>query len=123
MIEPRRHRVDGRDRRHVRQGRPAQQDHRKAERARRRDLAVGGVAAAVLRHHHVDRVGGEQGAIVLFPEWPPRADVDRVRHGERRLDRIKVPVLGISGWHDDSRGTIRNYEVMSRLPGRPPFTW
>jgi putative CocE/NonD family hydrolase len=40
---------------------------------------------------------------------------------ERRLDRVKVPVLGIAGWHDDSRGTIRNYEVMSRLPGAPPY--
>jgi len=40
---------------------------------------------------------------------------------ERRLDRIKVPVLGIAGWHDDSRGTIRNYTVMSRLPGAPPY--
>jgi uncharacterized protein len=40
---------------------------------------------------------------------------------EQRLDRIKVPVLGISGWHDDSRGTIRYYTVMSRLPGAPPY--
>jgi predicted acyl esterase len=39
--------------------------------------------------------------------------------GERRLDRVKVPVLGIAGWHDDARGTIRNYTVMSRLPGAP----
>ena len=40
---------------------------------------------------------------------------------ERRLDRVKVPVLGIAGWHDDARGTIRNYEIMSRLPGAPPY--
>ena len=45
----------------------------------------------------------------------------RARSIERRLDRVKVPVLGISGWHDDARGTIRNYEVMSRLPGAPPY--
>jgi len=38
---------------------------------------------------------------------------------ERRLDRVKVPVLGIAGWHDDARGTIRNYTVMSRLRGSP----
>ena len=38
---------------------------------------------------------------------------------ERRLDRVKVPVLGIAGWHDDARGTIRNYTVMSRLPNAP----
>jgi predicted ATPase len=30
-----------------------------------------------------------------------------------------VPVLGIAGWHDDARGTIRNYTVMSRLPNAP----
>src|SRR5262245_60732790 len=45
----------------------------------------------------------------------------RARSIERRLDRVKVPVLGISGWHDDARGTIRNYTVMSRLPGAPPY--
>src|SRR5262249_54007820 len=39
----------------------------------------------------------------------------RARSIERRLDQVKVPVLGIAGWHDDARGTIRNYEVMSRL--------
>jgi uncharacterized protein len=40
---------------------------------------------------------------------------------ERRLDRVKVPVLGIAGWHDDARGTIRNYTVMSRMPGAPLY--
>jgi len=38
---------------------------------------------------------------------------------ERRLDRVKVPVLGIAGWHDDARGTIRNYTAMSRLRNAP----
>ena len=38
---------------------------------------------------------------------------------ERRLDRVKVPVLGIAGWHDDARGTIRNDTVMSRLASAP----
>ncbi len=38
---------------------------------------------------------------------------------ERRLDRVTVPVLGLAGWHDDARGTIRNYAVMSRLPDAP----
>lgn len=38
---------------------------------------------------------------------------------ERRLDRVNVPVLGIAGWHDDARGTIRNYTVMSRLANAP----
>ncbi len=38
---------------------------------------------------------------------------------ENHLDRVKVPVLGIAGWHDDARGTIRNYAIMSRLPRHP----
>ncbi len=40
---------------------------------------------------------------------------------ERRLDRVNVPVLGIAGWHDDARGTIRNYAVMASLPNHPPL--
>jgi len=38
---------------------------------------------------------------------------------ERRLDRVQVPVLGISGWHDDARGTIRNYVALNGLPRHP----
>jgi putative CocE/NonD family hydrolase len=40
---------------------------------------------------------------------------------ERRLNRVSVPVLGIAGWHDDARGTIRNYAVMAALPHHPPL--
>jgi Predicted acyl esterases len=40
---------------------------------------------------------------------------------ERRLDRVNVPVLGIAGWHDDARGTIRNYAAMASLPKHPPL--
>jgi uncharacterized protein len=40
---------------------------------------------------------------------------------ERRLNRVNVPVLGIAGWHDDARGTIRNYEAMSRLTKAPLY--
>jgi putative CocE/NonD family hydrolase len=45
----------------------------------------------------------------------------RARSIERRLNRVKVPVLGISGWHDDARGTIRNYTVMSGLKSAPSY--
>ncbi len=38
---------------------------------------------------------------------------------EDRLDRVKVPVLGIAGWYDDARGTIRNYVGLDTLPGHP----
>ena len=34
---------------------------------------------------------------------------------------MKVPVLGIAGWHDDARGTIRNYAAMASLPKHPPL--
>jgi len=88
MIEPGNRIIDVLDRRHGGQRRAAQHDDCGAERARGRDLAVGGVAAAVLRHHRVDRMRGEQRAILFPPEGPPRADVGRARHRERGLDRI-----------------------------------
>ena len=66
MIEPGDRLLDGLDRRHLRQRRPAQHDHRQAERARRRDLAVGRRAAAVLRDHDLDAMLLEQRAIVGF---------------------------------------------------------
>lgn len=38
---------------------------------------------------------------------------------ERRLDQVQVPVLGIAGWHDDARGTIRNYVGLDTLRSHP----
>jgi putative CocE/NonD family hydrolase len=38
---------------------------------------------------------------------------------ERRLDRVAVPVLGIAGWYDDARGTIRNYVGLDTLRRHP----
>ena len=38
---------------------------------------------------------------------------------ERRLDRVQVPVLGIAGWYDDARGTIRNYVGLDTLESHP----
>lgn len=38
---------------------------------------------------------------------------------ERRLNRVTVPVLGIAGWYDDARGTIRNYAGMTALARHP----
>ena len=40
----------------------------------------------------------------------------RAEHRDGGSIGCKVPVLGIAGWYDDARGTIRNYTVMSRLP-------
>ena len=38
---------------------------------------------------------------------------------ETRLNRVKVPVLGIGGWYDDARGTIRNYMGLDTLKRKP----
>jgi uncharacterized protein len=38
---------------------------------------------------------------------------------EARLNRVKVPVLGIGGWYDDARGTIRNYMGIDTLKSKP----
>jgi len=38
---------------------------------------------------------------------------------EARLDRVKVPVLGMAGWYDDARGTIRNYVGIDTLKTHP----
>jgi precorrin-3B C17-methyltransferase len=79
------HAFDGGD---LRQRRPAQQDDRQRQRPRRGDLAVGGRTAAVLGDDNVDAVFGEQRAFVLFGERAAGGDVDRVRHAERRLNRV-----------------------------------
>jgi len=34
---------------------------------------------------------------------------------EARLGKVEVPVLGIGGWYDDARGTIRNYMAIDGL--------
>ncbi len=38
---------------------------------------------------------------------------------ESRLNRVKVPILGIGGWYDDARGTIRNYMGIDSLKKKP----
>jgi putative CocE/NonD family hydrolase len=38
---------------------------------------------------------------------------------ESRLNRVQVPVLGIGGWYDDARGTIRNYMGIDSLKTKP----
>lgn len=38
---------------------------------------------------------------------------------EARLNRVNVPVLGIAGWFDDARGTIRNYVGIDTLANHP----
>jgi len=88
MIEPPQRFLDGLDRRHIGQGRAAQQDDGEAERARRRDLAVGRGPAAIPGDDEIDGMGGQQCPIVGLGEWSTAGDVGCVRHRERRVDRL-----------------------------------
>jgi putative CocE/NonD family hydrolase len=38
---------------------------------------------------------------------------------EARLDRVRVPVLGIAGWYDDARGNIRNFVGLDTIAKHP----
>ena len=38
---------------------------------------------------------------------------------EARLDRVRVPVLGIAGWYDDARGNIRNFVGLDTIANHP----
>jgi len=88
MIEPPHRVLDGLDRRHVGQSRTAQQDDGQAERARRRDLAVGRGPAAIPGDNEVDGMGRQQCPIVGLGERSTTGDVGCVRHRERRIDRF-----------------------------------
>ena len=80
--------LDARAGRHVRQRRTADEKDLDAERARGGDLAVGRLPAAVLGDDRVDAVCFEQRAVVGLGKGSAREDVGRMRHAERRLDRI-----------------------------------
>ena len=101
MIEPGQHLLHRLDRRDLRQRRAFQHDHREMKRPSRCDLAVGPFAAAVLGDQRIDAVALEQSVVVGLAEGPARGDIDRVRHGERRIHRIdaahEISVLGRGG--------------------------
>lgn len=63
-------------------------DHRDTERPGRRDLGIGGAAAGVLRHQHVDVVLLQQCDLAGLVERTRRQDAGQVRHGERRIHGI-----------------------------------
>jgi putative CocE/NonD family hydrolase len=55
-------------------------------------------------------------------DWFDHQKLDSYWRGlsiEARLNRVKVPVLGIGGWYDDARGTIRNYMGLDSLKTKP----
>jgi hypothetical protein len=60
----------------------------------------------------------------FWDDWFDHQRLDDYWRGlsiEARLDRVEVPVLGIAGWYDDARGTIRNFSVMDTIAGHPPL--
>jgi len=79
MIEPRHRVIHGLDGQRLRQGGTAQQDHREAERTRRRHLAVGGGSATILGDDDFDRVRAQQSAVIRFGEWPATGHIGRAR--------------------------------------------
>ena len=85
----------------ARLGRPPDQQHRDAQTSRRGDLAVGRRTSAVLRHHRLDGVPGEQRPLLGFAEGSALLDVSRMRDRQRRLNRIhaanEVVMLGSRG--------------------------
>ena len=88
MIKPADRILRGFDCRHFWQSRPAQHDDVDAQRARRSDLAVGCIAAAVLGDDAFDAMLFQQRAFVGLAERPARHEIDCVRYVERRIDRI-----------------------------------
>lgn len=55
-------------------------------------------------------------------DWFDHQHLDSYWHAlsiEERLNRVKVPVLGQAGWHDDARGTTRNYVGIDTLRTHP----
>jgi hypothetical protein len=98
MIKPRHHLADGRRLRSGRRRRPLHQDDADAEHACRGDLAVGGGAAAIFRHHHIDGMREKQGPFRVLFERSPGENVLGMRNRQGRVHRIDasnhVLVLG-----------------------------
>lgn len=88
MIDQRQQAFDAAGGRHVRQGRAGDHHHLNTERARRGDLAVGGLAATVLADDGVDTVVEEQLSFVGFGKRAAGENIAGVRHIERGYDRI-----------------------------------
>ncbi len=58
----------------------------------------------------------------FWDDWFDHQHLDSYWRGlsiEARLDRVRVPVLGIAGWYDDARGNIRNFVGLDTLPNHP----
>ena len=113
----------GRDGGRVGQRRSAQHDHFDADRPRRADLAVGGIAAAVLGDDDVDAVRLVMSALTVGPRrTAPRAGhVGHVRQRQRRIDRIDTAdeimvSAGLARMAPTPGGRERDEDAARRLP-------
>jgi hypothetical protein len=88
MIEPINSAVDARNRQAVGYRRPSEHQNGYTQSPRRRNLAVGSGAAAVLSDDGIDGVRSEQLAVVRLGERTPRKNVMRIGNRKRRIDRI-----------------------------------
>ena len=96
MIEPRHHFVDARHAGHVRPRRPSHHDDRQPKVARRRDLAVGRRATAVLRYDHVDAMLQEQRMLGALFERAARDYGDtKLPDGETVAEKAESELFGI----------------------------
>lgn len=121
-----RHRID------ERQVRPFEHQDLDAEVAGGRDLAVGGVAATVLRHDNIDPPFDQERALIGFRERPARQQVPRVRNIQiDRLDtadevemlrrgRERSDLLPAKRQKDPARRSAERSNGFSRIANRCP---
>jgi len=97
MIAPHESLIDSGGGRRGRQRWALDHNNGKPKSPRRRDLAVTGIAAAVLGHHYLDPVLLQKGVVARFGERSTCGDVNRIGNGKRRDNRIdtahKIGVL------------------------------
>ncbi len=87
----------------IRQWRSLEHEYGNTERSGCGYLAVGSVATAVFRNDRIDGKRFQQRPVTGFRERPPREDVVRMRHFERRIHRINtsnevVMLWGAAEW-------------------------
>jgi hypothetical protein len=86
MMQPRQRSIDGVDAGNRRRWRTRDHDDRDAERAGGSDLGVGGIATAVLRHHHLDGMLDQCGAFRLHIEGTALEQILRARQRDRGIN-------------------------------------
>lgn len=106
MIEPGNSFTNRCHARTIRNDRSPEQQYRDSERSGCRNLAVGRPSPAVLCHYNVDRERLEQRPIVTLGEGAPGKNVVRLRHRERRLDRIDTADEVLVLWGGGKRSQL-----------------